>query len=124
MFELETVDGFPIVSLCVEVDASNVDALEETLNLLDLESVVIISLERAEFIDATVLAALVREHFKLHGNVVIVLPEGSSLSGLFDEFGVRSALRFVPDRIAAVKVAALLRDVSSASFSRDGASIG
>lgn len=124
MFELETVDGFPVVSLCGDVNSSNVDALEETFKLLDLESVLIVSLERTGLIDSSVLAALVRAHFQLHGNVVIVLPEGSSISQLFDEFGVRSALRFVPDRIAAVKVAALLRDVSCVSFSRDGVNAG
>ena len=101
----ETSDG-PLLSILGDVDFSNVAALKEALLSLAVEPVVMLSLERATFIDSTVLSVLLGRYRRREGDLVVVVPKGSPLGRIFDVTGLRTILNIVPDLAVARSIAA------------------
>ncbi len=120
MIHIENDEAFPVLAILGEVDLASVEQLNASLLACASAPVLVVSLERAEFIDSTVLESLIRCHGSRNGRLVIVLPEGSRVFRLFKVTNLVDYFSLAGSRSEAFQRAATLRDLAAASFSRDG----
>ena len=120
MIRRDELSECPLISILGDVDFTNVASLENALESLAAQSVVIVSLQDATFIDSSVLGALVRRHRKGAGALVVLLPRESPLNRIFEITDLHALLDIEPDLGRARESAAAKRGFAGASFSRDG----
>jgi len=120
MIRIDSAQEFALLRLDGELDFADARALDEAIDNLDSEPVIIVSLENLAFLDSAILGIFVRANVAHTGNLVVVLPEGARTERVFAITGQRERFQFAPSLGEAIAVARTLRDISSASFSRDG----
>jgi len=102
--------GFPILSLLGDFDLSNVGALKASFESLDSAPVLIVSLEQTDFIVSSILGALLRQHQKRHGRLVVAVRETSQIYRLFKITELLTHFPVVTTRAEALQHAVSLRE--------------
>lgn len=120
MIRIDSAQEFALLRLDGELDFADARALDEAIDNLDSEPVIIVSLENLAFLDSAILGIFVRANVAHTGNLVVVLPQGARTERVFAITGQCERFQFAPSLGEAIAVARTLRDISSASFSRDG----
>ncbi|GAC1305119.1 MAG: hypothetical protein NVSMB19_16400 [Vulcanimicrobiaceae bacterium] len=120
MITISSAQEFALLSLAGEIDLADAADLEEAIGNLDSEPVIIVSLEKLQFLDSTILGIFVRANAAHDGNLIVVLPDGAYTERIFVITGLREKFRFAPSLLDAVLVARTLRDLAAASYGRDG----
>ena len=116
---LEGSGPFPTMALGGELASGDADELERTIDLLDVDPVIIVDLEGVTALAESVAEALVRQQELRAGRIVVVIaPEHPLRHAIGD--ARQAVLNVVADRTAALERAAVLRDVGGVTFSRDG----
>ena len=89
-FDLQTINGFPVVHATGEIDLSNVQEFESLLEktLASEPTVVVISLGHVSYLDSTTFNTLVKfsRRFDGHeqGEILVVTPESQTGKRLFE----------------------------------------
>ncbi len=108
MIYVASVNGFPVMSLIGEFDIGNAGFVDAAFASLERAPVYIISFERTDFIDSSILATLLREHAKREESLVVLVPEMSKMHRLFT---IADLMRYLPvatNRSEAIRQAEML----------------
>jgi anti-anti-sigma factor len=100
------LDGVRIVALHGEHDLSNVASLRGELDAaIAASSAIVIDLTDAEFVDSTILQALLESHQAAHDHdlrFAVVTPAAGFTRRVFDLVGLGAVVAMYPTRAAAV----------------------
>ena len=118
--ELERGELFPTVVLAGDFNLDDASKVDGALAVLDLDPTLIVDIGAVRYVDATLLGVLVRLQNARSGRVIVVIDPHHPMARIFDLAKLGDFLHVVADREKANEIAVLLRDISGASFSRDG----